>query len=289
MKEFYRAVMHQFRNLLISLIAPEDHLLDLTESDRAEIREQAETAGSEKLQVLLSFLIAREEMLRFTSHPRLLIETTVIKMCHLGDFLSYEELLQKIGLLEKKLTQAASGEGVRVPATTSKSDFNTEEKTSETSTPISSDGVDDHQGWEDFLLFLSSKDKTLYRVLKGWRPLRQDANTLELGAENQSFSSRYFEDPEKQRRLKKLCGTFFNKEIRIEFKNHHRAQLVAPRREQAARVRSRPVRYSDLPQPVQDVLQIFEGEIKEDARLAKKAPKTHTRGPGTPGTKEVTK
>ena len=47
-KEFYRTLMGQFRNLLVSLIAPGENLIDMTESDGEEIRRQAEMAGEEK-------------------------------------------------------------------------------------------------------------------------------------------------------------------------------------------------------------------------------------------------
>jgi len=100
-KEFYRALMQQFRNLLISLIAPQKHLLDISESDREEIMRLAEMAGEEKLHLLLNFLISREEDLRFTSNPRLILETTMIKLCSLGDLLSFEDLLKKLTSLEK--------------------------------------------------------------------------------------------------------------------------------------------------------------------------------------------
>jgi len=114
-KEFYRALMGQFRNLLISLIVPQNSMLDLSESEQEEVSRLAERAGSEKIQALMNLLINREEDLRFTSHPRLILEATMIKLCHLGEFLSFGDLLDKIESLEKRLLGTlASGESPEI-------------------------------------------------------------------------------------------------------------------------------------------------------------------------------
>jgi DNA polymerase III gamma/tau subunit len=73
--------MDQFRNLLVSLIIEDGSLLDMTESDQEELRMQARKAGREKLQQILNVFIRREEDLRFSSSPRLILETVLIKLC----------------------------------------------------------------------------------------------------------------------------------------------------------------------------------------------------------------
>src|SRR5512136_1541407 len=113
-KEFYRALMDQFRNLLMSLVAPYGDLLDMVESDREALKVQAERAGKEKLQQILNYLIAREESLRFTSHPRLVLETVMIRLSQMGDVVGLDELIRKLESLEKRLSSpGASSEAVQ--------------------------------------------------------------------------------------------------------------------------------------------------------------------------------
>ena len=83
-KEFYRALMDQFRNLLMSLVAPYDDLLDMVESDRDALKVQAEKAGKEKLQQILNYSDqpGRESPLHV--HPRLVLETIMIRLCSDG-------------------------------------------------------------------------------------------------------------------------------------------------------------------------------------------------------------
>jgi DNA polymerase-3 subunit gamma/tau len=253
-KEFYRALMDQFRNLVISLIASQNHLLDMTESEKEEARHQAEMAGSEKLQVALNFLITREGDLRSTTHPRLILETTMIKLCHLGEFVSFGELLIKLESLEKRLTSTLTKH--EQPNTSHISDPDARwvseggEKAQE---EVSlSDSV---HTWDDFLTFLSSKNKAMFNILKDWRLQRLTEKTLEIAKGNQSFSSSYFDDPEKYDQLSAYCRDFFKRTIHVKIVNNN--QPLSQEKETAQR------KYSDLPPPVQDILHIFQGEIKE--------------------------
>ena len=57
---------------------------------------------------MLNFLIHQEQGLRFASNVRLLLEATMIKLCNLGDFMSFSDLMERINGLEKRLLTAAT-------------------------------------------------------------------------------------------------------------------------------------------------------------------------------------
>ena len=182
--------MFQFRNLLVNLIAPQMDLLDMTESDRVEIRQQAEMAGAERLQQSLNLLIAREEDLRFTSHPRLVLETIMIKLCRLGEVLSFDALIKKIEGLEKRLSSFPPDEKASVGQLSDPGlDWGLEEK-GEGHAEMPADrpqGLD----WHNFLDYVSSKNGPMANVLKEWRLLNLTEDTLEIAKGDNSFSSSY--------------------------------------------------------------------------------------------------
>jgi len=254
-KEFYRALMVQFRHLLVSLIASQDDLLDMSESEKEEARDQAERAGTEKLQVLLNFLINREQDLRFTSHPRLILEATMIKLCHLGDFLSFGDLLIKIESLEKRLkstlttseqprTEHASDPGARW-------DSGNQEKP-----PVDRNrGAESGQNWSDFLKFISSRNKAMFNILKDWQLLKLTEETLEIAGGGHSFSSDYFKDKERYDQLSSHCRRFFQRNIRIN---------IITDKQSPSQTKSISKRNPGYPPPVQDILHMFQGEIKEE-------------------------
>ena len=261
-KEFYRALMDHIRNLLISLIDPHNHLLDMSETGKKEARKQAEKAGLEKLQVLLNFLVRREADLRFTSHPRLILETTMIKLCNLGDFLSFGDLLEKMELLEKRLvttlavqkdqnTDYVSDPGVQW---VSKDTGEVQKKTGEVNPS--------YQTWDDFLTFLSSKSKAMFNILKDWQVLRLTEEEFEITKGNQSFSSSFFDDQERYDQLSGYCRDFFKRNIKIKIVSNNTSPALKKKSSRTERKRPGAAKYSDIPPPVQDILQVFQGEIK---------------------------
>ncbi|MBW1901339.1 MAG: DNA polymerase III subunit gamma/tau [Deltaproteobacteria bacterium] len=269
-KEFYRVLMGQFRNLLVSVLESQDYLLDMNESEKKEVRQQAEQAGSEKLQILLNFLINREQDLRFTSSPRLILETTMIKLCHLGDYLSFGDLLEKIGALENKLlTAAVSNEQIKVdhiadPAVPWISDSQKEVKViHEESSVISNDNYSKNNVWDGFLDYLKSKSRPMFNVLKDWELLDLAGETLEIAKGNQSFSASYFDDKDRYEQLSSFCRDFFQRDIRIKILSSNNR---VPKKKPTPKVTPAEADVAgntDLPSPVRDILNVFQGEIKK--------------------------
>jgi len=271
-KEFYRALMQQFRNLLIRLIAPQNDLIDVSDSEKGEIKRQAETAGEEKLHLLLNFLINREEDLRFTSHPRLVLETTMVKLCSLGDILSFDELLKRMAALEERLAGAAgapgperlSDPGARWRNAQSRGDF---EEIAQPLDQGKSRSAPGHGAsiWDNFLAFVATRSRAVHSILKDWRLSALTEDTLEIERQNESFSSRYFDDPERYNQLMDYCREFFHRDINVTLSTRARTAPVLPKKEVEERVgngREKPD--ATLPRTAQDVLSLFEGQIVQD-------------------------
>lgn len=256
-KEFYRALMAQFRNLLVSLIAPEEQLIDMSESDRDEIRRQAEMAGEEKLQVVLNFLIAREDGLRFTTYPRLVLETTMIKLCSLGDYLSFGDIMKKIAVLEERVISFSPGQPQENGKTLSEAPTSW--------SPNDKEVESGEKTWEDFLQFVFGKSKMLYTVLKDWHLKKLTEDLLEIENGNHKFSSGYFEEQEKLDQLAEYCRMFFRRDIRVKIgvkpqESNLEEDSVSNKSKNTSATES-----VELPPEVRDVAQnvldLFEGKL----------------------------
>jgi len=260
-KEFYRALMEQFRNLTISLITSKNDLLDMTDDDREETKHQAEKAGLEKLQQSLSILIAREEDLRFTSHPRLILETIMIKLCRLGEVLSFDELMGKIEALEKRITASSTSDEIQSVGHISDPAKGWEKGDKEEKVQASSGRSAEpskEQNWENLLNYLASKNKAMSNVLKEWHLHSLTDDTLEIATVNSSFSSSYFDEPDRLNMLTDYCREFFKRDMKITIvrnrqKDNKEIDSVDPS--------------PDQPQSVQEILQVFNGEIKEEVEV----------------------
>ncbi len=260
-KEFYRALMEQFRNLTISLITSKNDLLDMTDDDREETKHQAEKAGLEKLQQSLSILIAREEDLRFTSHPRLILETIMIKLCRLGEVLSFDELMGKIEALEKRITASSTSDEKQSVGHISDPAKGWEKGDKEEKVQASSGGPAEPskgQDWENLMNYLASKNRAMSNVLKEWHLHSLTDDTLEIATVNSSFSSSYFDEPDRLNMLTDYCREFFKRDMKITIvrnrqKDNKEIDSVGPS--------------PDQHQSVQEILQVFNGEIKEEVEV----------------------
>lgn len=261
MKEFYRGLMDQFRNLLVSLVAPDETLLDMIDKDREELKSQAEKAGPEKLQHILNLLMAREENLRQASHPRLVLETVMIKLCQLGEYLSFEELLRKMEVLEEKLISAPlAADPLHASGQVSDPGVDWQAQNSSQASAGDAGNLIDKEKWSDFLKFLASKNRAMANVLKEWPLLHTSADTVEIGKGKSTFSSTYFDEPERHRKLIELCRQFFKKDVQIKMSPFRQEE----REDKPTEMETK---RSNLPPPVQDVLDIFQGELKGEFAL----------------------
>ena len=259
-KEFYRALMDQFRNLMICLAAPQNDLLDITDDDRGELKTQAEKAGLERLQQSLNILIAREEALRFTAHPRLVLENIMIKLCQLGDLHSFGDILKKIETMEKRLTLSSVSYDHISKGNVSEPETSWERDDEEV--------IEHHEvivegpGWDELLNYLASKNKAMYNVLREWKLKSFRGSTMKIIRGESSFSSGYLDDIERFNKLLAYCREFFKREIKIEIigkkVNANIDKDIAPQEKRERNGKG----YSDLSRPVQDLIQIFGGEIK---------------------------
>ena len=275
-KEFYSALMSQFRNLLVSVLASQNNLLDMNDRDRKRAQSQAEQAGSEKLHIMLNFLIHQEQGLRFTSNPRLLLEATMIKLCNLGDFMSFSDLMERINGLEKRLLTAATScnqtttDHISDPAVEwasekpEKIEIKPEKvkaELEEVKATYEKEELIDF-GWGDFLSFLETKSRPMFNVLKDWEFRDLSTKTLEIAKSDQSFSASFFDDKDRYAQLSSFCRDFFKREIRINIVSGKRQSLNKNQTSNEKQHQmSETEKHSDLPQPVQDIIHAFQGEI----------------------------
>jgi len=120
---FFKELVFHFRNLLLAKTVdkPQD-LVPLTEEDLAEIKAQANLASSEELLRYLQVLQQGEQGLKFSSHPRIYLETMLVKLCHFKKITPVKTMLQELETIKKGLDLPTSQkESTAAPETAGKS------------------------------------------------------------------------------------------------------------------------------------------------------------------------
>ncbi|WP_051185020.1 DNA polymerase III subunit gamma/tau [Desulfatiglans anilini] len=265
-KEFYRTLMEHFRNLMVSLVSSDEGLLEMSASEREETRAQAKKAGQDRVQMILNFLVVREETLRYASSPRLVLETLLVKLCQLGEYLSFEGIIQRLEALEKGLPEGAGtahdvSAPVNQPVRTAKDLSGVENAlVGETKTA----GM---EAWPQFLRFLSGRNRPMGNILKDWTCRSIGEHEVELVKSRQPFTASYFEDADHVGQLSDHMEAFFRRRLKIRIIDSPDRVLKPdsppPRSESSSRKR-----YAHVSPPVQDILNIFEGRIEGDVTTA---------------------
>jgi DNA polymerase III gamma/tau subunit len=254
--------MDQFRNLLVGLIVPGGELLDMIESERAELKHLADLAGQERLLQSLNLLIAKEGSLRFTAHPRLVLETIIIKLCHLEQILPVDQLLERLAELESHLPaeNAPPSPPLRSPARPVAAALEPKSEPKKSSATLSIKNED----WDDFQSFITSKIKPMANVIKSWHLTQVLGDTLEITSTGDSFSTSYFDDPDHLKKLETQACEYFKRPLKIKPMAggiQKEAVKTAPEREKSSK--TQPAK-TELAKPVQDILELFQGEVKQE-------------------------
>jgi len=240
-KEYYRELIAQFRNLVVSLLVQEpSRILDLSDYELNETKRQAQLAGIQPLLQALNFLITREIDLRYTSNPRIAVEAILLKLSGLKEYLSFSDLMGKLEDLEQRLDQSA---GAALDQVITKG---FEGKANSAPKKVTDNG----ERWNAFLQYLSSENKAMANILKEWRPLTMNGDRMELSCGKGSFTAGYFDDPERFEKLVGYAHGFFHSNVKVVLTKHNNAGET-----------KNGVKEDQVPEQLSDILDIFEGKI----------------------------
>jgi DNA polymerase III gamma/tau subunit len=243
----------------------------MVDTDRAELKRQAEMGGEEKLYQCLSFLISREESLRLTSHPKLVLETILVKLCHMGEVLGFNDLIAKMEALESRIGSLPPSE--KTPGEVQASDQARQSvgRTTETQPLLN------REYWAKFLDELSGEHRAMANVLKEWDFLDSSGDTARIQRGKSSFSATYLDDPERFEKFQNACNHFFGRALHLVIVN---GQSEGKEKVEVEKTESHQDQQKVVSRPVQVVLDVFQGEIKGEVPAAGKG-KANREGSGT--------
>jgi DNA polymerase-3 subunit gamma/tau len=100
---FYKELIQHFRNLLLAKSVKDlQDLLSLNADELKQLQEEARKASLEDILRCLLMLQQGEPGLRFSSHPQIYLETTLIKLAHLQKIVPLKELIREVERLQKE-------------------------------------------------------------------------------------------------------------------------------------------------------------------------------------------
>jgi len=282
LREFSRELLQHFRNLIVARIAKNpEKLLDLPKHEVDELIKQSENKDLAHIQQCFTSLLQSEGTLSHSAFPKLILETTLIKMVDIEPVIPIDEVLHRLEVLEESLSRGgqtpSGGPGVhsgeshkppvpqkpQEPAPPSNSAENND--VNQASEDNEAHKADREATWENLLASTNRKKPPLGALLSQGYLIHCDDEHIEIGFKGGSFSYDKIREKTNQTVLAGICQSLFNRDMRISF------TLVegAPTNTHAAKKRKetdrdRRIRKELLENPVvRDALDVFQGEIEE--------------------------
>ncbi len=101
---FYSELIRHFRDLLMVRTIDKAHeLLNYEDKEIKRLKDEANKANPDDLLRCLLSLQEGEPSLKFSSHPRILLESLLIKLCHYKRLIPIEELIQDVKEMKRDL------------------------------------------------------------------------------------------------------------------------------------------------------------------------------------------
>lgn len=99
---FFKQLIQHFRNLLlVKTVRQPQELLALSEDDLKALAREAEKSSADDFLRYLVALQQGEQGLKFSSYPRIYLESLIVKLCHFKKIVPLEDIIQDVEALRK--------------------------------------------------------------------------------------------------------------------------------------------------------------------------------------------
>jgi len=98
LREFYYQLVSYWRNILMLKINPETSLVDLPDDELIVLKDMSNHISLSKLEQLFMMLLTEENMLRFTTQPRFVLEGLLLKMAEFSRIVPIETIIEKLAM-----------------------------------------------------------------------------------------------------------------------------------------------------------------------------------------------
>jgi DNA polymerase-3 subunit gamma/tau len=266
LRRFCQELAEHFRNLLVMKMSKEPQkLVDLTDAELTELKEQADKVSSSTLQQFFHFLLKGEEEIRRSSNPKLVLEMSLLRLTQLPKVMDMDEVISQMLKLEQKI--ATGGQPMAEPRRREE-DTGPQEvsvsytQTEETDTADPKAVADSpFPKWQDVLKKMRQEKPALAASLERVGVRQPKPDLLELDFNGHEFDYEMVKERESFGLLNRVSREIFGDKMKISLN----AGGQEIRRKQRGKTdRQRLQQQKALKHPlVTEALEIFGGEIVE--------------------------
>ena len=263
LRRFCQELAAHFRNLLVVKVSDEPQkLVDLTEAELTELKEQAANVSSATLQQFFHFLLKGEEEIRRSSNSKLVLEMSLLRLVQLPQVMDIDTVISQVHELEQRISRGGPSAAEIYPSEEDpdeqevSSDYSPTEEAESTTVaePVAA-------RWDDFVERVRQEKPALAASLERVSVREPQPDCLELDFNGHEFDYEMVKDKESFGLLRRLAREVFGERVKVSLK----VGSEEIRREQRLKTdRQRLQQQKALKHPlVTEALEIFGGEIVE--------------------------
>ena len=270
MKRLYTDIIEHFRNLLIVKMGKNiNKLVDLPAHEISLILDQVKDVSAAFLNQIFDLLFKEEPAIRFSQHPKLVLEMLFIKIFQIKPAMSIDLLIEKLDNLRKGIFET---EGENTPAVAAlpispscnERVFNTERQNipavGEKKPALTTFDPDENPGrtWKRILEIISEEHPSLAANLANSTLKKPDDRSLEIEVNGSSFNITMVKRNKNMAIMEKVCKDFFGEDINVIIN----AKESRNNENQQEKSRIDRLKHEALNHPlVADAIEIFNGEV----------------------------
>ena len=280
-RQFCQQLVELVRTLVVLKVVDQPgDLIDIGETELADLKILADAASLEDLQRLLTILIRTEADLAVSTYPRLTMEMTLVKLAGLPAGIDVATLIKRLESLEQKLAAglpAAPAVSVAQPVkqpvahvspppSPATKDIPLPEEPVEEQAEIPAVVVSGDKNWAGLVEFVKNRRKPrISSLLEQSSLLLLELPRLRIGMPQCFFT---LADSDMREEIRKLAAEYFGTDVRVEVEkvgNGEKAPLsLHEERTRQESDRQKKLRENALEHPlVKSALEIFGGTIEE--------------------------
>lgn len=267
LRRFCQELAAHFRNLLVIKVSNEPQkLVELTEAELTELKEQADRVSSATIQQFFHFLLKGEEEIRRSSNPKLVLEMSLLRLVQLPQVLDIDTVISQVQELEQRISAGAQSaaelyqsEEDSVLQQRISSDYPKTEE-AETADPTTF-AEPSSAKWQRLIERIRQEKPLLAASLERVSVRELQPDRIELDFNGHEFDYEMVKERESFSLLNRLARDIFGQQVKISLK----AGGKEIQREQRMKTdRQRLQQQKALKHPlVTEALEIFGGEIVE--------------------------
>ena len=275
LKKLYQNLIAHVRNLLVIKLSDRaEHLVDLPQSEVAQLQDSVAAVSATALNHVLDALFRDEAAIRLSMQPRLALETCLIRICELKPALPIDSLIHKVDQLRRQISESGGGLptasprelAATAPASTPPAGYRPEtpSPSSKAEAPAphrplpSGGGAAGESFWQELLATLQASHPALAANLKTARLLAIDENAIEIELEGNDFNLKRVRRKDSLAAVQDACHTISGHRPRVVIQG----KAIDPMDRRKKKELEAQARQQALSHPlVAEAIELFNGKV----------------------------